>query len=247
MKRYLQLIGLIITIGVGYTGCSLKPSFKPIHYYALDYPSKQFQSQQLCRPDQKNIFPCTLPVVIRFERFKAAPMYESNGMVYRRGDYRADTYVYHKWRAVPADMVTYFLARDFRESSLFKGVFTSSQHLHATHRIEGIVEQFFEQDDEPIWKAVLSINIILLSENEPDISQRIIFQKQYQADMPCIHHSPDGFVDAMSRAMASVSEQIVRDVYQYLTTAIMIDIDFLSGTKSLGSDPTAQRKKNDED
>ena len=152
-----------------------------------------------------------LPYSIGLERFSVAPVYNSNLIIYRDGSFRRASYTYHKWRANPGDLITYFLARDMKTSGFFKAVLPQDSGIQATHTLEGSVEEFFELDTAETWSAVLTLSITLMVEDEPDISKRILYQKTYGAVKGCKQRDPQALAEAMSHAMAEVSEQIIRD------------------------------------
>ncbi|MBI4619690.1 MAG: membrane integrity-associated transporter subunit PqiC [Desulfobacterales bacterium] len=191
---------VLLTLFIG--GClGIKKPIRKIDYYTLEYdPPKVMEFS-------------SLPFVIRIDRFSVAPLYNSNRIVYREKQFKRDTYNYHKWHANPGDLVTYFLARDMRQSSLFKGVIVLNSRMSSSHIIEGTVDEFFEQDNKDLWEGVLSVNIALMTENEPDISRSILFQKRYSVREPCRQKNPRALAEAMSRAMSRISGMIISDVY----------------------------------
>lgn len=197
---------IITVIGIAiFSGCmKLKAGDRNISFYSLEYPP----------PKSEQVDP--LPAVIRIERFRISPLYDSTKIIYREKAFKRDSYVYHKWWANPADLVGYFLARDFQHSGYFKAVFSPADNVHSTHILNGFVEEFFEEDDTDKWQAVLSLNILLLKEDEPDVNKRILMQKKYVLTESCIEKTPHALAKAMSIAMSKVSEQIIGDVNQIL-------------------------------
>jgi ABC-type uncharacterized transport system auxiliary subunit len=186
-------------------GCSALKKPKPkIHHFTLEYTVPKIE-------DLKPI-----NVVVRVDRFGVAPAYNSNRMIFRDESFKRDEYIYSKWIAEPGSFATYFLARDLRDSGLFKAVFTYKSHLEATYALAGSVDEFFEWDTPEGWKAVLGMNITLVVLNEPDVSKRILFQKAYRVTRPCKEEHPRGLAETMSLAMREVSENIIRDVYTVL-------------------------------
>ena len=150
------------------------------------------------------------------DRFGAAPAYDSSQMIFQDQSFRRDEYVYFKWIANPGSFATYFLARDLRDSGLFKGVFTYKSHMAASYALEGSVDEFFELDTPEGWDAVLAMSVTLVTIGEPDVSKRILFQKSYRARRKCREEHPRGLAEAMSEAMQEVSLKIIRDVYTVL-------------------------------
>ena len=186
-------------------GCSALNKPKPkIHHFTLEYTV----------PKIKDLKP--IDVVLRVDRFGVAPAYNSNRMIFRDQSFKRDEYIYSKWIANPGGFATYFLARDLRDSGLFKAVFTYKSHQAASYALEGSVDEFFEWDTPEGWDAVLGLNITLVVLHEPDISKRILFQKSYRVTRRCKEEHPRGFAETMSLAMGEVSEKIIRDVYTVL-------------------------------
>jgi cholesterol transport system auxiliary component len=159
-------------------------------------------------------------MVIQIERFQVAPLYDSKKISYSETPFTVKTFSYHKWQADPGELVSYFLARDIRQSSLFKAVITNNNGVPSSHRITGIVDEFFEQDRSDLWEAVLTVSITLVTEDELDISKRILLQKKYLSREKCKEKHPRAIAEAMSRAMAKVSEMIATDIYQLLSGEI---------------------------
>ncbi len=187
------------------TGCfNLKPKTKKISYYSLEYDSPKIS------------VPVRLPHVIRIERFQVSPLYDSNKIIFRENRFKRDAYLFHKWWATPGDIVPYFLARDLKQSGIVKAVFAFDRNLSSTYVIQGVVDEFFEQDEADVWKAVLSVSVTLLKESEPDVSKRILLQKRYTAKEPCIKKNPRALAEAMSKAMSKVSETVIDDIYNIL-------------------------------
>jgi cholesterol transport system auxiliary component len=207
MNRHHALLTLFISLFFIISGClSADHPGNKINYYTLDYTPVEINDR------------VTLPHVLRVERFTVSPLYNSSSIIYQENRYKRDAYHYHKWRANPGDLVTYFLARDLKASALFKGVFSMDSRFASTHEIEGVVDEFFEWDEKgEAWKAVLSVSITLLTESEPDISKKIVFQKQYKEMQACEQKNPKAVAEAMSIAMSRVSIAVINDVYSHLS------------------------------
>jgi cholesterol transport system auxiliary component len=180
---------------------------KKMEYYTLEYdaPSSGADLEKV-------------PFTIRISRFQVSPLYNSDKIIYRDTPFSRNEYYYRKWRANPGDTTTYFLKRDLQQSALFTAVFGHENRFAGEYLLEGAVDEFFEQDHPDYWEAVLSITIALIKAGEPDVGQRVIFQKTYRARKPCRQKNPKSLSEAMSLAMAQVSEQVIRDIVQALKT-----------------------------
>lgn len=200
--RTLIVLSLLASLVGGCLGT--KQPEKKTDYYTLEYDPPKIAGLK------------PLPFVIRVDRFRVAPFYRSNKIVYKKKPFKRDAYVYHKWGANPGDLVTYFLTRDIKHSSLFKAVSGLDSRFSFSHAIEGTIDDFFELDGKDSWEAVLSLSISFLAKNEPDIIKKVLFQKKYSAREKCRQKNPRALAEAMSKAMARISETIITDIYNCL-------------------------------
>ena len=190
-------------------GCvTLKQPNMKIEYYTLEYDASLPAANAGLDPVQ---------AVIKVERFNIAPAYNTNRIIYRDQEFKRASYFYHKWKANPADMVTYFLTRDIRRSGLFKAVIIPGSKTQHTHIVEGSVDEFLEWDSKEEWEAVLGVNVTLLDEGESNISKKVIFQQRFSARKKCEKKHPKALALAMSEAMAEVSEEICMAIHKALT------------------------------
>jgi len=187
------------------TACSpLKQPSQRIDFYTPEY----------LPPKVGDLKP--LSATLRVQRFTVAPLYNTNQMIYRDSSFRRDAYVYHKWRSNPGDLLTYFISRDLRESGLFRAVSPWETELRSRYVLEGSVDEFVEWETEEAWKALLTVSLALLVEGEPDITKKVLFQKTFSSSKLCRQKNPVGFAEAMSEAMAEVSREIIKSVYDRL-------------------------------
>jgi ABC-type uncharacterized transport system auxiliary subunit len=195
------LIGLTLPL----IAClDLKQPSNKIDYYSLEYDPPRMRGFQ--------------PVgeVIKVEQFSVAPIYNTHKIIYRDKSYQRAAYTYHKWRANPAESVTYFLARDMQQSQIFKAVLTRSSKFPYAYVLEGSVDEFLESDTASGCQAVLTLNVVFMAAHEPDMDKKILFQKTYQMSKPCKQNNPMALAEAMSLAMSEASAKIINDVYENL-------------------------------
>ena len=184
---------------------NIVPPHHQIDHYILEYPPPQAEAG------------APTGVAISLGRFRVAPQYNSTRIFYRPSEFKLTAYAYHRWRSHPGEMATFFLARDLRQSGLFDGVFVVDTRADTACRIEGLVEELYEDDTGPDRAAVLTITVTLLRTDVADMTKQLLFQKTYNAREPCGDRTPAEMVAAMSRSMARVSSGIVRDVYRKLS------------------------------
>ena len=187
------------------TAClDLKQPSNKIEYYSLEYDP----------PRMSNLPPVSQ--VIKVALFSVSPIYNTRKIIYRDDSYKRAAYDYHKWQANPAEFVTYFLARDMQQSGLFKAVVTPNNRFPHAFVLEGSVDEFLESDLPDGWQADLSLNILLVNEQENDVTKKILFQKSYHVSKPCRQKSPLALAEAMSAAMSEASSLIIHEVYNHL-------------------------------
>ena len=202
-------IFILITFSIVSGGCvTLKQPYKKVEYYTLEYDVPDLIEKADFGP---------VRAVLKVERFSIAPDLNSNRIVYRDQEFKRSSYFYHKWKTNPTDLVSYSLTRDIRESGLFKAVNVPDSKVPHTHIVEGLIDEFLEWDSKDKWEAVLSINITLLDATTSDISKKIIFQQKFSSRKTCEEKHPKALAQAMSQAMAEVSENICVAIHKALT------------------------------
>ncbi len=191
---------ILILFSLAFSGCiSLKQPNTRFEYYTLEYDA--LGSDKSTVSVQKS-------TVLKIKHFSAAPIYLTDNIIYSDQQFKRTPYFYHKWKVRPAEFVTYFLSRDLKESGLFEAVLPyTSGSLH-THTVEGTVDKFLELDSSDGWEAVLSISVTLQVTREPDADKRVIFQRSFSTRKKCKEKNPLALAQAMSLAMAEVSENI---------------------------------------
>nr|MBF0220665.1 membrane integrity-associated transporter subunit PqiC [Desulfobulbaceae bacterium] len=188
---------IVILCTLLFYGCL--PSKQPpitIDYYTLDY-----------EPPPANEAP-VIPVIIAVDRFSSSPEYQTDKMLYQEKKATISAYTYHRWRTTPADIVSYYLARDLQASKLFLAVTSPSGRLRPTHRLEGVVDKFIESDEEPYWYAVISVTITVVKEAEPDVTKQVLTQQSFSSKIRCQEKSPLAVSQAMALAMAEITHDI---------------------------------------
>ncbi len=205
MTRVKIILILLMGLSLPLTGClDLKQPSNKIEYYSFEYDPPRMVDHQ------------SVSQVVKVALFSVSPIYNTRKIIYRDEAYKRAAYDYHKWQANPAELVTYFLARDMRQSGLFKAVVTRNNRFPHAYVLGGSVDEFLESDTQAGCQADLSLNIILMSEHETDVSKKIIFQKSYHISKPCRQKNPRALAEAMSAAMSEASAQIIHEVHNHL-------------------------------
>ena len=199
--RFLTLIIIMLSVSI-FHGCAggKKPSHL-IEKYTIEYPSPSFEDL------------AALDETLQVERFMVAHAFNTDAMVYRPEEFKLDSYSYHRWRVNPGDMITDFLLRDLRAASLFKAVHSYRDTRNARFVVEGGVVDFLEVENNGQRSASLSLSITLLDNDKREITQKIVFQRDYTFSEQIEEKSPKGYVKAMSKAVENTFSAIIPDIY----------------------------------
>ena len=204
MSNAAKMLILIVVLSLAFTGCTnIKHAPLEIHYYPLEYDPPQSDT------------PPPLAHVVKIEQFQTSPLYDSNRMIFKDEEFKRDEYTYHKWRALPGELVAYFLARDFSETNRFQATLYYDSTLPSTHTITGVVEEFY-LDGGNSSEAVLSVAVNLIDNTRSNNGNPILMQKKYRLDIETSQSGPQGFAMAMSAAMQQISAAILLDVVDQL-------------------------------
>src|SRR5262245_37365330 len=179
MSTGLRLLWGVVLGSALLAGCSLTKPAPEIHHYALTLTLPEVSSN-------------TATPSLIVSPFDARDPYGQDLMVYRSSPYRLDFYNYHRWAAVPAELVTDWTRRYLRRSGLFAKVFPSTEG-NADWILAGVIHQFDEVDHENTWEALVSIDFWLTR-----AGQRSPFWFQsYTATQQADKRNPEAIAEAM--------------------------------------------------
>ena len=196
-------LGLAILFMVLISGCNLgaKPSYL-INQYALEYPS----------PFQKEL--TSMNELIKVEQFSVAQTFNTSAMIYKEGPNLRNVDPYNRWRTKPGEMATEYLARDLRNSGLFRAVISYDDSEETQYLLEGQVDEFLEVSEKDGRKAVLGLHVTFLDLKKRGSAEKVIFQRDYAGVEPYAEKTPAALAQAMSRAMGKISRQIILDLQE---------------------------------
>lgn len=173
-----------------------------VRQFVLDYPAPAARSAP-CSPD-----------AVKVLEFTTARGYNSTSMVYSVAPLRREPYLYSRWRVMPGEMVSDYLVRDLRKAMAFGAVFSQRDGEVGRFVVEGMVDEFFENDEGSGPQAVMALTVTLLDTRHQDLTKRLIFQKGYRAQEPMGQKNADALAAAMSRTAARLSQEVIGDVCQ---------------------------------
>jgi ABC-type uncharacterized transport system auxiliary subunit len=183
-------------------GCTGAQQPSRTQYYMLDYTSPAINDT--VRLDEP----------LKVERFSVAQFYNSNSMIFRTGSIGLDKFPYDRWGANPGYMVADYLIRDFRQTNLFRGIFSYQDTEVVRFLLEGSITEFLAVEQKDGRKALLTVYVTLLDLNQTDSTKKVVFQKNYSCAAPCKENSAEGLAAGLSESVERLSGQIISDVYQ---------------------------------
>jgi len=192
--------GLIVAILPFLWGCLGGTPPAAVHHFLIDYP-----------PPSPKAEACSAETMKVLE-FATAHAYNSPSMAYSSGPFRRDSYVYSRWRVIPGEMVTDYLVRDLRRAGIFGGLFSYREEGGGRFSLEGTVDEFLENAEGTTAKAVLSVTVTLLETRTTDAARLVVFQKNYRVAEAMAQRSPEALAEAMSRAVARLSDDLMGDL-----------------------------------
>jgi ABC-type uncharacterized transport system auxiliary subunit len=199
MRRKGLFIPILILFMAGCTGAQ-QPN--RTQYYTLGYTSPAIKDT------------VHLDASLKVERFSVAQFYNSNSMIFSTGSISLDKFPYDRWGANPGYMVADYLIRDFRQTNLFRGIFSYQDTDVVRLVLEGSVTEFLAVEQKDGRKALLTVYVTLLDLNQTDSTKQVIFQKSYSYAAPCKENSAEGLAAGLSESMERLSGQIISDVDQ---------------------------------
>lgn len=195
----IRLIALAILV-LALTGCGAARTAAPdTRYYTLEYAPPAVSGERA-------------QAVVSVSRFGVAPEYNTAKIVYRDLSFGRQEYHYHQWRSAPQILAADYLRRDLQASGLFLAVAGTGSSLPATHRIEGMVEQWMEVDGQDSWLATIELTVTLVDLRAGAMPDAVLFQRTYRGSEPSAKKNPGSVVEAMSRVMRTLSGRIISDV-----------------------------------
>jgi cholesterol transport system auxiliary component len=196
-------LGFILLLMILASGCGLgaKPAYL-VNQYTLEYTPPVLKEK------------AQINELIKVERFSMARTFDSLMMVYKEGPNLRNVDAYNRWRTKPGDMVTDNLARDLRNSGLFRAVFSYNNSEETRYLLEGQVDEFLEVSEKDGRKAILTLSVTFLDLKKEDTADKVIFQRDYRFIEPFGEKTPEAFAKGMSKAMEKFSKQVISDVYQ---------------------------------
>ncbi len=186
MKKMIMLLALLPLLY-----CSRMPE---IRYFTINY---EFEKTSDTKYD-----------VLFVKNFKTEPIYNSDKLVYRVSDYEIKFDHYRRWVLTPAEMLSVQTLNDLRKSGLFNWVTDVLPRQKDFLRLEGMVLQFEETQQNGQRYANIKV-LFSLHENETD---DLRWNKELGANVLIDSPDSEGIVKATSQAVKLTMEQLVDEL-----------------------------------
>ena len=149
-------------------------------------------------------------VALAIEPLIADAAYDDDRIVYRLTPYRLDYYNYQRWSAPPGQLVGNFLQDAFMKSGRFRAVMHEASDA-APVTLGGRLIALEEVDTSKTeWVGHVAIELTL-TDNQ---TNKIVWSQQYDETPPLKAQSPEGLAEAISTAMARITQRALPEVAQ---------------------------------
>ncbi len=158
----------------------------------------------------------TTAYILKIDGFHVSSVYDDDRLLMRSQAFKRNEYSRHRWRANPGDLVADYLARDLARSAFFRAVVRTEPIPDHSHLLTGMIEEFYQHKDGDQWKAILSLNVMLVDETSAPGDGNVLFQQRYAFQEPVPDQTPGEFVAGMSVAMRKLSTMLMVDISEAL-------------------------------
>ena len=201
MKRNLVILGVLLAVtAVGGCGALFGPGTPPVYY-------------QIRASEPDSAMPCGHPKSepLRVWPLDGAPPYDRTALVLLREPNMVELSSRHRWIATPGEMSAHVILEALSRARVFSvvdrpGSAAFSPQLH----LGGHIREFAFYRREARAEAVLDVRVFLWRETTP---KTLVYEKDYRVREPVPEGaSPQGFTEAMNRAVARWLAELTRDL-----------------------------------
>ncbi|MCP4364527.1 MAG: hypothetical protein GY800_04440, partial [Planctomycetes bacterium] len=156
--------------------------------------------------------PEPLDIVLGVRYFDAAAAFDSDRIVYKKGQGEWQTYFYHRWITNATEMVRDALVKDLQLSDNYLAVVPVPGAIPWDYEIGGYVQGIYENDLGGGWESVINLYITFIKSPPKTTQRKVLFQENYHAAVPCKGKDPKAVVAAMSTAMQQIAAKLQQDI-----------------------------------
>lgn len=203
MKKNLLILCVVLAAAAG-GGCGslFGPGTPPVYY-------------QIRACDPEPAIPCrrTQSEPLRVWPLDAAPPYDRTDLVLLRDPNVVELSSRHRWIAAPGEMAAQAILEALSRARIFSVVDRpGSAGFSPRLQLGGHIREFAFHRGERSGQAVLDARVFLWRETTPKV---LVFEKNYRVIEPVPDGiSPQGFTEAMNRAVTRWVAELTRDLCQ---------------------------------
>lgn len=117
-----------------------------------------------------------------------------------------------RWRENPAEMITTLTLRDLGGSGLFARTVDQFSTLPYRYALEGTIRSLDGRMRNGATFAVLELEISLIDFEVAWASDKTIFSKSYEVEIPCRDSSPESIAEGLNLAVEEYSRRLRKDL-----------------------------------
>lgn len=181
---------------------------RPVRYYTLDAEPMLIPAEAR-KPDSP------LPVSLVVGRISAAPLYLDSPIVYQLSDVRMGTYEYHRWAAVPTEMLETMLTQALAASGRFRSVTRLGNGTRGDYLLRGHLYAL-DEVDSPSLTARFSLELELIDQK----TRTVVWTRTYDHSEPVSRKTVSAVVEALRQNVAAGIDQLTASLDLYLAGVV---------------------------
>ena len=190
-------VACLAVIVAGGGGClDLKKSYPEKRSFVIDVGAPQQDA------------PSKGAIVLKINKFRVSPLFAGRAMVYRVADLQYESDFYDEWFIAPGTLVTQEIYHWLSQSTAFQVVTAGTNHVEATHLLEGTVTEFYG-DFRAAPRAVLGLELLLLDAGH---DRQPLLRRAYHQTVPLSDRSSDALAGGLTEALRAVLVDLVKDL-----------------------------------
>ena len=150
-------------------------------------------------------------IVLAVRSFTADPVYNSRGLVYRKGESEYESDFYNEFLIAPQDLISSQTRNWLAQSGLFKTVLEPGSLLQATHILEGnVLALYGDLHGQNLPQAVLQVRVFLVANQGSTL--QLVFTRDYRASRQAQQKTADALVAAWDQCLAQILSELEKDL-----------------------------------
>lgn len=147
-------------------------------------------------------------IVLKINKFRVSPLFAGRAMVYRVADLQYESDFYNEWFVAPGALVTQQAHHWLSNSAGVQLVMIGTNHVEATHLLEGRVTDFYG-DFREAPRAVLGLELHVLDAVHEGQS---VLRRTYHQEMPLTDRSSDALARGLTEALRTILIDVAKEI-----------------------------------